>query len=115
MVLKYRLKFEPRDAWIGAYIDTHSLRAYVCFIPFVPLIIEPEPRDAVERYLLDTWHEGGDALLIATWREGGRLYIKGELEFTGGKPRVKDAIRAANMYLRQTTQTFLEKLDETPF
>jgi hypothetical protein len=38
--VKIRLKFEPRDIWIGAFIDTKNDRLYICVIPMFPIIIQ---------------------------------------------------------------------------
>lgn len=52
--MKIKIKFEPRDAWIGVFIDVEEnwftskaemdskysfLKFYVCIIPFFPIII----------------------------------------------------------------------------
>ncbi|MEO1063636.1 MAG: hypothetical protein AAFZ07_19645 [Actinomycetota bacterium] len=38
--MRVRVRFEPRDAWIGAYFDTDRRRVYLCLVPFLPLVIE---------------------------------------------------------------------------
>lgn len=35
-----RLKFEPRDLWVGAYIDTAKQRLYVCAVPALPVVVD---------------------------------------------------------------------------
>jgi hypothetical protein len=37
--MRLRLEVEPRDAWVGAYIDQRreGLHLFLCGVPFVPL------------------------------------------------------------------------------
>lgn len=48
--LRVRLKFEPRDFWIGAFFAKAeptmpwTRRIYVCLVPFLPIVISWQPR-----------------------------------------------------------------------
>ncbi len=35
-----RIKFEPRDLWWGAFVDTQQQRLYVCLLPCFPIIFD---------------------------------------------------------------------------
>lgn len=37
--MKLRVKFEPRDIWIGAFVDTEKRKLYVCVVPCLPIIL----------------------------------------------------------------------------
>ena len=43
-VIRVKLKFEPRDLWLGLYVDTKSwpmlLSLYLCLIPCLPVLIQ---------------------------------------------------------------------------
>lgn len=55
--LKVRVKFYPRDFWIGAYFDDESPKLVVCLVPMFPLIItwgEPK-RGSRFQYLVGAW------------------------------------------------------------
>jgi hypothetical protein len=34
-----RIKFEPRDAWVGLFFDTAKGWTYICLVPFFPIIV----------------------------------------------------------------------------
>jgi hypothetical protein len=34
-----RVKFEPRDLWLGVFVDTVKRRVYVCLVPMLPVVI----------------------------------------------------------------------------
>lgn len=36
---RVRVKFEPRDLWVGVFVDTVKKRVYVCVLPCFPLVI----------------------------------------------------------------------------
>jgi hypothetical protein len=49
---RIRIKFEPRDLWVGAFIktewrghnslfDLYTVTVYVCLVPMLPLILGP--------------------------------------------------------------------------
>ncbi len=38
--MRVAVRFEPRDLWVGAYVDTHKLRVYICLLPMFPIIVE---------------------------------------------------------------------------
>ena len=40
LLFKPKIKFEPRDAWVGVYWKKRAsfLSVYVCIIPFFPLV-----------------------------------------------------------------------------
>lgn len=114
VALKSRLKFEPRDAWIGAYLDTATPRLFVCAIPFLPLVIEIEPTEPWQKYVLESWREGGDTLIIATWREGGRAH-RAACQFHGNKTTIRRTIHAANQYVKLTAISAMDRLEDIPF
>lgn len=33
------VKFEPRDIWIGVYLDRSVRRAYICLVPCFPIVV----------------------------------------------------------------------------
>jgi hypothetical protein len=35
-----RVKFEPRDLWLGVFIDTERRRLYICLVPCFPIIFD---------------------------------------------------------------------------
>lgn len=35
-----RVKFEPRDLWLGVFVDTAQRRLYICVVPCLPIIVE---------------------------------------------------------------------------
>lgn len=37
--LSIRLKWEPRDLWVGLFVDTEKGRLYVCLVPCLPIIV----------------------------------------------------------------------------
>lgn len=37
---RVRVRFEPRDGWVGVYVDTEARRAYVCLLPFLPIVVD---------------------------------------------------------------------------
>lgn len=34
-----RIKFEPRDLWVGVFVDTDKQRLYICLLPCFPIVI----------------------------------------------------------------------------
>lgn len=34
-----KIKFEPRDLWIGVYVDTRGRKLYLCVLPCIPIIL----------------------------------------------------------------------------
>jgi len=34
------LKFEPRDLWLGLFIDTAKRRLYLCVVPCLPVVVQ---------------------------------------------------------------------------
>lgn len=38
MIMCVRIKFEWRDLWVGAFIDSKSRCVYVCLVPCFPVI-----------------------------------------------------------------------------
>ena len=41
---RVRVKFEPRDIWLGLFVDTAKRRLYVCLLPCLPVIIDVSSR-----------------------------------------------------------------------
>lgn len=39
--MSIRVKFEPRDVWIGVYWnrEPNALKFYICFLPLLPVIV----------------------------------------------------------------------------
>lgn len=37
--MSIRVRFEPRDLWIGAYVDTERRRLYICLLPCLPIVV----------------------------------------------------------------------------
>lgn len=37
---RVRLKFEPRDMWVGTYVDPENQRIYVCVVPCLVVVYE---------------------------------------------------------------------------
>jgi hypothetical protein len=42
--MRLRIKVEPRDLWIGAYVDPAARRLYVCVVPCLPIVLDWGPR-----------------------------------------------------------------------
>jgi len=38
--MSIRVEFEPRDLWVGAFVDTDKRRLYVCIVPCFPVVLE---------------------------------------------------------------------------
>jgi hypothetical protein len=38
--MRLRVKFEPRDLWLGVFVDTDRRRLYVCLVPCLPIIFD---------------------------------------------------------------------------
>lgn len=36
---RIRIKFEPRDLWLGLFVDTERRRLYICLVPCFPVVI----------------------------------------------------------------------------
>lgn len=36
---RVRVMFEPRDLWLGVFVDTAKKRIYVCLLPCLPVVI----------------------------------------------------------------------------
>lgn len=37
--MSVRIKFEPRDLWIGLYLDHAARTYYLCIVPMLPIIV----------------------------------------------------------------------------
>jgi hypothetical protein len=44
--MSVRIKFEPRDLWIGAFVDTERRRLYLCVVPCFPVVLAYNARQA---------------------------------------------------------------------
>lgn len=78
-----KLKFEPRDIWVGVYVDTNKLRLYVCAVPMFPIIIGMT-RDINEQVMKD-------------FKTGARAYIS-LCMFQHRRPKFVNIMRAGYNY-----------------
>lgn len=91
-----RVKFEPRDLWIGAHVDTKKMRLYVCVVPTLPLVIEPSLHGrtrVVLNRLLELWGDND------IFREGIRGYLLYCVKFRKA-PTIVGAYRSATEFER---------------
>lgn len=89
-----RLKFEPRDVWLGAYFDTVNTRVYICVVPMFPIIIEGS---TAAKRALERLRDGGGQLLREDMVTGVKLYLE-TCRDHGLRPRLRYIVRNAFTY-----------------
>jgi hypothetical protein len=45
--MRIRVKFYPRDAWIGAYFDDEERKVVFCLLPCFPIIFDAKPQSRI--------------------------------------------------------------------
>lgn len=91
-----RLKFEPRDVWVGVYVDPEALKLYVCPLPMCAVVLEPALHGPL-RPMLESYRDADRRRWLRMYRIGVKSHLRMSW-ILRRFPRLRDVHRSSRSY-----------------